>query len=135
MCCLPSSFAQVVGWTGVFAGGMGAAPIPMTQKKYIGWLDCGDIAAMVLERSVSAKKDSGIVSTVASAVSSDRAHQADAAMNYSRNDPFWAVPSSRNMDKVIVGACISCCSRSCGRSHLGRVYIPSSSRYALSTRS
>ena len=69
-------------------------------QKYAGWLDCADIAAMVLSRSVSTIKETGVFTGIASAVIADADHSAMTCMNFSHNNPFWAVPADRHMDQV-----------------------------------
>ncbi len=76
--------------------------VPIKHKQYAGWVDCGDIAALVLARSVSHKKKAGVVSSITSAITADDEHTTLAAMNFSHNSPFWAVPTERRMDKVCV---------------------------------
>ena len=65
-----------------------------------GWVDFGDIAALVLARSVSHRRRSGVLSKVASALTADEEHTTLAALGLSQRNPFWSVDESRSMDKV-----------------------------------
>ncbi len=70
------------------------------SKKYIGWVDGHDVAALVLQRSVSAQKTAGVLASVAAAMSSDSAHSSGAGVNFSHNDPLWVIPSRKRVDQV-----------------------------------
>jgi hypothetical protein len=52
-------------------------PARPVQKKYTGWLDYADIAALVLARSVSHQQRAGIAASIASALTSDEEHRCD----------------------------------------------------------
>ena len=88
--------------------GHGSAAVPLTQKKYAGWIDTSDIAAVVLDRSVSARREPGVVHAIASTFADDGSHTAIAAMNFSHHNAFWAVPVTRTMDKVRRGSLAYC---------------------------
>jgi hypothetical protein len=45
------------------------------QKKYTGWLDYADVAALVLAKSVSHQTKAGLLSTIASALTPDDEHR------------------------------------------------------------
>lgn len=100
---LPVTREEVVSWGGVTAGvlGSGYAAVPLTQKKYAGWLDAGDIAAVVLARNLTQQKTAGVLADVSHAVHYDGEHTAIASMNFSHQNAFWAVPLARKMDKVL----------------------------------
>ena len=72
----------------------------MTEKRYIGWLDTNDIAATVLDRGVSGRRDAGLLHGLVHALTDDGSHTAVAAINFSAHNTFWAVPATRSMDKV-----------------------------------
>ena len=100
---LPVTRNEVVSWTGAAVPfDFDYVSMPVTEKKYAGWLDASDLAAVVLSRSVSAQKQAGIVSAVTAALTFDEEHATVASMNFSHSNPFWAVPVERRMDKVRV---------------------------------
>ena len=77
--------------------------IPVTAKKYVGWVDGGDVAALVLQRSVSDRSGGGVLTGIAAALHDDDGHTAAAAVNFSNNDPLWVVHRDKTMDKVRQG--------------------------------
>ncbi len=70
------------------------------EKKYVGWVDCCDLAALLLDRGL-AMKPVGVLAVLKS-LYLDPAHSSVAAVNKSNNDPFWAMPSERSMVQVRV---------------------------------
>ena len=103
---LPVVREEAVSWS---ASPAGRSPFsydfigsPVTEKKYAGWLDYADVAAIVLSRNICSQKRAGIVSAVAAALTFDEEHSTVASMNFSKNNPFWGVPLDRRMDKVLV---------------------------------
>lgn len=71
-----------------------------TEKSYIGWLDCADLAALLLEKGLRAKGD-GVLGLLRS-LTLDTARSSLAAVNKSNNDPFWTMPSERSLTQVRV---------------------------------
>jgi CBS domain-containing protein len=99
--------AQAVpGLVGAGFPGTVAAYVPPTEKKYLGWVSSGDIAALQLVKGLR-EKSGGILAAIKAAFSSDEDHAAKAALNFSNTDPFWALPVGRSMDQTVrvMGRC------------------------------
>ena len=70
-----------------------------TEKRYVGWVDAGDLCGLLLDKGLRQKSE-GVLGLLKSLVrDSDRTSVA--AVNYSNNDPFWAIPAERSMSQVV----------------------------------
>ncbi len=78
-----------------------------SEKKYVGWVDCFDIASLMLNKGLTAKAG-GVLAVLRSLVR-DPAHSSLAAVNVSNNDPFWAIPAERTLMQVCTRACCGIC--------------------------
>jgi CBS domain-containing protein len=59
-----------------------------------------DLVSLMLEQGLRERRG-GVLSALSSLFTSDDAHSAQAAVNYSNNDPFWAIPINRGMEQVV----------------------------------
>lgn len=69
------------------------------EKRYIGWVDAGDLCALLLDKGLRQKSEG--VFGMLKRLARDNDRTSVAAVNYSNNDPFWAIPSERNLEQVI----------------------------------
>lgn len=68
------------------------------QKRYIGWVDSSDLCGLVLDKGLRARREG--VFGLLSSLMRDPERSSSAVINYSNNDPFWAIPCDRNMCQV-----------------------------------
>jgi CBS domain-containing protein len=80
-------------------------PLATTGRKYVGWVDSGDISALILERGLVHHKH-GVLAALSSLVFGESSHESSVAINFSNNDPFWVMHGNKAMEKVRV-----CCHR------------------------
>jgi CBS domain-containing protein len=69
------------------------------EKRYVGWVDAGDLCGLLLDKGLR-KRTEGVLGLLKS-LTRDTDRTSVAAVNYSNNDPFWAIPSERNLEQVI----------------------------------